>query len=92
MESPPEPEVPSVVEHVWHWFWTLNRQRRKGPEALTYADVDAWSRLMQITVSPDEVQMLMAMDLSWMKAAGEEMRAFQERQHAEAVQKKSKRR
>ena len=75
----PEPEVPDAAAHVWGWFWELSGRRRSGPEALTFADVGEWARLLQVDLLPEEVGMLMAMDDQYLRAVREDQKAARER-------------
>ena len=75
----PELQVPDGIAHVWDWFWQLSGRRHSGPEALTFADVGEWSRLLRIEVLPEEVQMLMAMDDQYLRAVREDQKAARER-------------
>jgi hypothetical protein len=68
----PEAEPPQEAEHVWGWFWALNAQRRSGPEALEYREVQAWSELTATPIRPIEVQMLMSMDGAFRAAVNAE--------------------
>ncbi|WP_426314527.1 phage tail assembly chaperone [Methylobacterium fujisawaense] len=56
--------IPTEAEHVWAWFWDLERGRRAGfsPEPFAYADIAAWARLCGEELRPWEVRALMAMD------------------------------
>ena len=75
----PDVEVPVEGAHVWDWFWTLSGRRRSGTEALTFADVGEWSRLLQIDLLPQEVEMLMAMDDRYLRAVREDQEAARAR-------------
>jgi len=75
----PELQVPDAITHVWEWFWQLSGRRHSGPEALTFADVGEWSRLLQIDLLPEEVQMLLAMDDQYLRAVREDQKAARER-------------
>lgn len=75
----PDQEFPGGALHVWDWFWQLSGRRHSGPEALTFADVGQWSRLLHIDLLPEEVQMLMAMDDQYLRAVREEQKAARER-------------
>lgn len=75
----PALDIPGQVLHVWEWFWQLSGRRHSGPEALTFADVGEWSRLLRIDLLPEEVQMLMAMDDQYLRAVREDQKAARER-------------
>lgn len=60
-----EIEVPEAGEHLWSWFWSLERGRAcgmNGPEPLAYAEIEAWARLTGTELRPWEVDALKAMD------------------------------
>lgn len=68
---PPEPEVPDCVAHVVGWFFDLSARRGAGfagPMAITFQDIAAWRELMDERPTPQEVQMLLAMDTAFMAA------------------------
>jgi hypothetical protein len=72
-EKNPEPvEIPEGAEHIWNWFWALSKRRRSGPEHIAYQEIGEWSRLTGTLVSPDEIDMLLAMDDAWMLAIRED--------------------
>ncbi|WP_313242172.1 hypothetical protein [Stenotrophomonas sp.] len=75
----PELHIPDAVTHVWDWFWLLSGRRHSGPEALTFADVGNWARLLQLELLPEEVSMLMAMDDQYLRAVREDQKAARER-------------
>lgn len=77
--SPPV-VVPDEAEHVWEWFWKLSNRRRAGPESLTYAEIGEWQRLTGQQVLPEEVEMLMKMDDSYLATVRDEQAAAAERQ------------
>ena len=47
-EPSPEVRVPERGAHIWDWFWQLSARRKSGPEALTFADVGEWTRLLLV--------------------------------------------
>ena len=47
-ELSPEVRIPDRGAHIWDWFWQLSARRKSGPEALTFADVGDWSRLLLV--------------------------------------------
>jgi len=78
-EKSPDVEVPMEGAHVWDWFWALSGRRRSGPEALTFADVGEWQRLVMVDLLPQEVEMLMAMDDQYLRAVREDQDAARAR-------------
>lgn len=53
--------------YVWEWFEHLSGWREVGFTAgpIAYREVEAWSRLKQIDITPDEVEALMMVDALW---------------------------
>jgi hypothetical protein len=79
-ESGPDIEPPSAGWHLWEWFWTqLHPRRRSGPEALSWGELDSWSRMIGIRIEPEEAQMLMAMDDAYLRETREEQKNLRER-------------
>ena len=80
---PDQPEVPPVVEHLVELFWKIGRKRKSGPEPIAWADIDAWLRLTDSDLTPDEVEAIMAMDDTYIAEVHKARRAYQERKAAE---------
>lgn len=61
LEGPP---LPAALSHVWGWFIELSRARTVGMAAnpITWADMDAWSRLTQARPTPFEVSLIQDLD------------------------------
>lgn len=71
---PDEPEIPDIIEHVWHWFWGLSDRRQRGfdsPNPLSYVEIDAWLRLSRTLVLPQEIDLILVMDSAWLAAVAE---------------------
>ncbi len=54
---------------LWMAFLSLSRTRRHhfgGPEALSFAEIEAYCRLMRVPFGPQHVEILMQMDHVWM--------------------------
>ncbi|MBY0431698.1 MAG: hypothetical protein K2Q10_10910 [Rhodospirillales bacterium] len=63
------PDLPPQVEHLWSWYAELESGRGGsgfGPQPLSYADIDAWARLMSVRPSPWEVLALRRIDILWL--------------------------
>jgi hypothetical protein len=66
--APPELEVPpcpAELAHVVAWYYELAGGRATGGfgvSGLPYAEIDAWSRLMQVALTPFEVHVLRRID------------------------------
>ncbi len=57
--------MPSALLDVWFWFQQLSRTRSSngfGQDAISYAEVLAWSKLTGTQPDPLEIQALMAID------------------------------
>ncbi|SFP62554.1 phage tail assembly chaperone [Tranquillimonas alkanivorans] len=66
------PRPPEGSESVWNAFVALSRTRKRtaeGPEPITYAEVDAYCRLMRVPLEPRHVGILCAMDRIWLDHA-----------------------
>lgn len=62
---PDSPPVPPQAEHVFLWFRDLSARRAQGfdgPQPISYADIDVWSRLTRTAIRPEEVRLLTSMD------------------------------
>ena len=65
---PPQLEIepiPTEVQHVWGWWLQLQETRSSafsGHSHITYTELDSWARLLDIKVTPFEVQCLMKLD------------------------------
>lgn len=83
--TPPEPEVPHLFEHVWHWFWEISGQRASGmngAEPIAWRDIADWSRLTGNTPSPEELRMVLDMDGAFRSALSDERPKKDEPQNA----------
>jgi hypothetical protein len=68
------PGVPAVASHVWEMFGALSLARSggmAGPNPIGYAEIEAWSRLTDTPLDPDEVMLLRAMDIEYLAATYE---------------------
>lgn len=66
------PEVPYAGLRVWSIFLELNATRGAGgfgPAPISYAEIEAWSRLRREPVRPFELDIIRALDAAYMKAA-----------------------
>jgi hypothetical protein len=62
LDGPPFPEV---LRYLWEWHEELVRTRTvgmTGVDPLTYPTIDAWARLMDRELIPDEVEALLQLD------------------------------
>lgn len=71
----PEAEIPLAGAWAHDLFWSLNSRRQRsdtGPQPLTHAEIEAWSRLNKTKLSPQDVALLIAMDDAYLSAVAEE--------------------
>jgi hypothetical protein len=57
--------LPAGGDLIWRWFIDLNKSRSRhttGPNPITYAEIDAYSRLTRWPIEPRHLEILMAMD------------------------------
>lgn len=66
-----EPPIPRAARALWDAFLSLASSRQTGfaPQALTYVDVEAWCRLNRVTLTPWELDTLMALDAAALSVA-----------------------
>lgn len=60
------PEMPEQLEYLWGWFCELSAGRGEGMSGaapLTYASIDAWSRLTDTAIAPHEVRAIFELDV-----------------------------
>jgi len=68
---------PREVEHVWGWFMELHTQRGSngfGENSLSFVDMEAWARLTGRSVRPWEVQLILALDRTFLLQKSEDGR------------------
>jgi hypothetical protein len=64
------PKIPFFLEHVWQWFWEINKGRTvgmSGPNPLTWQDLYCWQRVTNKEVRPIEFDFLREMDSAYLK-------------------------
>ena len=61
-------DIPPAAEHVWGWFQDLAAGRTCGQimNPLTWADIDAWARLVGITPAVWELSAIKALDATFL--------------------------
>lgn len=62
------PEFPDALSYLHRWFGELSSVRgcaMSGIAPITYADIDAWSRLTRQTPEPHEVQAIIELDAAF---------------------------
>lgn len=60
--------------HVWAWFLSLSERRQRGldgPCPIGWAEIEAWRSLTRTLTTPEEIDMLLAMDSAWLEAMAE---------------------
>ena len=65
-----QPEIPDWIQHIWEWFWELNRTRQSsmsGAEAISYREIKAWNYLKKINIRDLEVDILLLIDSIYLK-------------------------
>lgn len=63
------PLVPEAGRLAWGWFLELSATRSwhaSGPNPISFAEIDAWARLMRWPVEPRHVSLLRALDEAWL--------------------------
>lgn len=67
------PPFPLALEYVWRWFLQLHNARVSGfgPSAISWLELDAWSRFTGNRPTPWEVQVLMAVDAEYLNSQAE---------------------
>lgn len=59
------PECPETLEYIWQFFKELETGRSSGGMSvnpISYPDIDAWSRLKNIVLTPFEVDVIKMID------------------------------
>ncbi len=57
--------MPRAAAYLWGWFLELNAARA-GTVPISYRELEAWSRLSGLSLSPWEVKALKALDTNWL--------------------------
>lgn len=81
LKAPPEakvdleaPEFPDLLQYVWEWFGELGKRRSyhaSGANPLTWAEVEAWSRMTGSAPTYRECLLLFRLDDVVTKPAAE---------------------
>lgn len=80
VEGDPDDQLPPLeLVHIWGVFTDLRNAAGSsgfGPAPITYQEIDAYSRLMQIEFEPWEVELFKELDVLciriWSKKEGQE--------------------
>lgn len=65
-----KPRPPEGARILWSAFQALSRARScgyAGPNPITFAEIEAYSRLMRIPFTPEHVRALRTMDDLWLE-------------------------
>jgi hypothetical protein len=68
--------MPENYAHCWAWFGELSRTRSSngfGQNPISYAEIDAWSRLTNIELTPLEVSAIMQLDSAYLNIQAEQI-------------------
>ena len=61
--------MPENYRHCWSWFGELSRTRSSngfGQNPISYSEIDAWSRLTNIELTPLEVNAIIRLDSAYL--------------------------
>lgn len=63
--------IPDEVRGLYEAFFSLSAARRSGfgPGALTFTDIESWSRLTGVALTPWELETLIVMDAAALATA-----------------------
>jgi hypothetical protein len=67
-----KPNVPEAGRLLWSWFLALHGTRivtMAGAQAISHAEIEAFSRVEKLTIRPDHVATLRAIDDAWLAKA-----------------------
>lgn len=68
--------MPENYRHCWSWFGELSRTRSSngfGQNPISYNEIDAWSRLTNIELTPLEVSAIMRLDSAYLTIQAEQI-------------------
>jgi hypothetical protein len=68
-------ECPSEIKYLWFYFCQLHARRGSsgmGPNPISYAEIEAWSRLQHVKLSAFEVGVLDRLEALYLKRAAEQ--------------------
>jgi len=71
------PPCPVELQHVWHWFCELDRQRGSngfGVNPLAFTEIAAWADLTSRSPRPFEMDLLLKLDADAMKHYAEQVK------------------
>ena len=68
--------MPENYRHCWSWFGELSRTRSSngfGQNPISYSEIDSWSRLTNIELTPLEVSAIMRLDSAYLTIQAEQI-------------------
>jgi len=68
--------MPENYAYCWAWFGELSRTRSSnglGQNPISYAEIDAWSKLTNIELTPLEVSAIMRLDSAYLTIQAEQI-------------------
>jgi hypothetical protein len=68
--------MPENYYHCWSWFGELSRTRSSngfGQNPISYSEIDAWSRLISIDLTPLEVSAIIRLDSAYLNIQAEQI-------------------
>lgn len=93
VDSPDPPIFPDAVEHVWEWWWKLQKRRQSGFDSqnpITYTEIFHWAFLTRTQITPPEVEMLAQLDDAFIEQISIEKEGMREMTPAPDNGKKAK--
>lgn len=67
----PEIDLPEDAEHLWDWFWEINRRRQSGmngPQPISHEAIAMWSAMTGEILLREELKILTRMDDAYVSA------------------------
>ncbi len=63
------PPIPYELKYIWDWWCDLHKTRPVGMDEghITYTEIENWSTLLKISVTPFEVRCIMALDSAYIR-------------------------
>lgn len=91
-EVPESPEIPAEAMHAWLIWWRLNTRRPAGEgiNPLPYGEVESFCKLTGTILTPEDIQMIEAMDNAFIGSVAEERKGMFDRMKDEKPKGKSK--
>lgn len=89
---PPKPEIDECIRYPWTMWARLNNRRPPSEyiTPLSFSEIDAFRRITNESLTPEEVQMIVAVDDAYVRAIAEERDAMRERERESKAAPKRK--